>query len=171
MFSHKTSVSISVLVDEVQVLTPEPVNILLNMARGIKVTDVIKVACQLNLRWAIILEYTSGPNSITGILISERGEWVCIRGMQQEKDSASHCWLWEWKKIMNQGIQATSRSWERQGGGSSPSTSRKNATLPSPWLESHVSPFLTSDLQNYMIINLVVFTTMSVAMTYCSNGN
>lgn len=76
MFSYKASVNISVLVDEVHILTPEPVTILCNMERGIKATDVIKTAHQLNLRWVIILDYTSRPNDITGILLSERGECV-----------------------------------------------------------------------------------------------
>lgn len=68
--------NISVWVDEVHILTLEPVTILCNMARGIKATDIIKMARQLNLRWAIILDYTSRSNDITRILISERGECV-----------------------------------------------------------------------------------------------
>lgn len=67
--------NICVVVDEVHVLSPEPVGtILCNMARGIKVIDVIKAADQMNLRWVIILDYPGRPNGITRILISERGE-------------------------------------------------------------------------------------------------
>ena len=86
--------NICVVVDDVHVITPGPVNILCNMARGIKVTGIIKAAYQLNLRWAIILDYLGGPNGVTKILINERRLWVGFRGMQQEKqDSASRCWF------------------------------------------------------------------------------
>ena len=41
------------------------------MAGGITVTDVMKAAYQLNLRWAIILDYPSGPHGIIRILVRE----------------------------------------------------------------------------------------------------
>lgn len=41
------------------------------MAGRITVTDVMKAAYQLNLRWAIILDYPSGPHGIIRILVRE----------------------------------------------------------------------------------------------------
>lgn len=45
----------------------ETVNMLVYMAKGIKVTDVIKVATKLTLR------YLGGPDVVTKVLISGRG--------------------------------------------------------------------------------------------------
>lgn len=45
----------------------ETVNMLVYMAKGIKVTDVIKVATKLTLR------YLGGPDVVTKVLISRRG--------------------------------------------------------------------------------------------------
>ena len=50
------------------------------MAKGIKVTDGIKVANQLTLKWDISLDYVNKPNVITVVLKSGRrrkklGNW------------------------------------------------------------------------------------------------
>lgn len=63
-----------------------------DMAKGITVTDVIKAAYQLNWRWAIMLDYPSGPNGIIRILLSEREESAYQRDAAGERLSLS-CWF------------------------------------------------------------------------------
>ena len=55
------------------------------------------------LRWEMILDYPGGPNAVTRSLYNgsrkvrvREGDGVMeaqVRVMQDEKDSASHCWL------------------------------------------------------------------------------
>lgn len=73
----------------------------------------IKVGNQPTLRW----EYDLWLHNWAYTRLLWRGRWKWkekVRVMWCDKDSNPYCWLWKWRKAINQGMWKPFRRWKRR---------------------------------------------------------
>lgn len=104
----------------------------------------------------MILEYLSGPNIITRVLIKERGR------EERELKGAAPLALKIKEGAINQGMQAASRHWKRPGRCFSSRTSAGTQLCQHLDFLAQLKLFWTSDLRNSKIVNLCCYKAMKL---------
>lgn len=97
-----------------------------------------------------LVEWAQRNKKEAGSSKSEKEMWGWKQRLEKERGlKRLFCWFWTWEKeTTSQGILAASGSQKRQGNQFTPKASRRNAALPTCWLEpckTHVG-ILTSRL-------------------------